>query len=135
MISYKCNKCNTCTICYTCGANKALCKELGIRLSGKPLGRPKKETDETNEQLMKEDFVKRLEIEGVFGVAKTKYGLSKLMTKLPESQKASIGLVFFVMNLSQILSFVRFFETLEMLILEIDFNETPYVYGDESLNF
>ena len=116
---------------YQTRTSKALCKELDIRLSGKPLGRPKKETNETNEQLMKEDFVKRLEIEGVFGVAKTKYGLSKLMTKLPESQKASIGLVFFVMNLCQILSFVRFSETLEMLILEIYFNETSYVYDDE----
>jgi hypothetical protein len=74
----------------------------------------------------------RQEIEGVFGVAKTRYGLDKLMTKLPDSQIASIGLVFFVMNLRQILSFTRFFETLEMLVLTVDFNETEFVFVDES---
>lgn len=111
--------------------NKAFCKKLHIRLSGKPLGRPKVNPDETEEGLLKEDFLKRLEIEGVIGVAKTKYGLDKLMTRLPESQKASIGLVFFVMNLKQLLSFTRFFETLEMLVFAIDLNQTAIVYEDE----
>jgi hypothetical protein len=41
------------------------------------------------------------------------------MTKLPESQKASIGLVFFVMNLLQVLSFTPFFEAIEMLVFEV----------------
>jgi transposase, IS5 family len=57
---------------------------------------------------MKEDVKKRQKIEGVFGVAKTRYGLEKLMTILPESQKARIGLVFLVMNLAQVL-FLHFF--------------------------
>ena len=65
-------------------------------MSGKPLERPKLEDKEINQALMKEDFKKRLEIEGVFGVVKTRLGLARLMTKLPESQKASIGFVFFV---------------------------------------
>jgi len=113
--------------------NKSFCKDHGIRLSGKPLGRPKADPDETEAALQKEDFVKRLEIEGVFGVAKTRYGLDKLMTRLPESQKASIGLVFFCMNLRQLFSFTRFYETLEILVFSLDENQTAYVFEEERL--
>jgi hypothetical protein len=115
--------------------NKAFCKELHIRLSGKPLGRPKDNPDETVEALRKEDFLKRLEIESVFGVAKTRYGLDKLMTRLPQSQKVSIGLVFFCMNLRQLLSFTRFFEALEMLVFAIDLNQTAFVFEEERSSF
>jgi hypothetical protein len=111
--------------------NKAYCKDHGIRLSGKPLGRPKADPDETEETLRKEDFLKRLEIEGVIGVAKTRYGLDKLMTRLPESQKASIGLVFFCMNLRQLFSFTRFYEALEMLVFSLDRNQMLFVYAEE----
>jgi len=115
--------------------NKAFCRELHIRLSGKPLGRPKANPDRSEEQLQKEDFIKRLEIEGVIGVAKTRYGLDKLMTRLPQSQKVSIGLVFFCMNLRQLLSFTRFFEALEMLVFAIDLNQTAFVFEEERSSF
>lgn len=115
--------------------NKTFCKGLGIRLSGKPLGRPKNEPDETDEALRKEDFLKRLEIEGVIGVAKTRYGLGKLMTRLPESQKVSIGLVFFVMNLKQVLSFTPFSDGLEMLVFSLDQNQTEHVFEEERPRF
>jgi len=80
---------------------------------------------------METGFKKRQEIEGVFGVAKTKYGLAKLMTKLPESQKASVGLVFFVMNLHQLLSFTPFSSELETHFLPIDYNEIEHVFEEE----
>jgi transposase, IS5 family len=116
---------------YQTRENKVYCSSLGIRLSGKPLGRPRLEDKEINQALIEEDFKKRLEIEGVFGVAKTRFGLAKLMTKLPESQKASIGLVFFVMNLLQVLSFTPFFEAIEMLVFEVEINHEVFVYQDE----
>lgn len=56
------------------------------------------------------------------------------MTKLPESQKASIGLVFLVMNLVQVLSFAHFFEAIEMLVFEIEINYEAYVFEDERPN-
>lgn len=111
--------------------NKKYCHELKIRLSGKPLGRPRKDGQGIQEVLRKEDFVKRIEIEGVFGVAKTKYGLAKLMTKLPQTQIASIGLVFFVMNLRQIHSFTSFYESYETYIFPIYGNETCHIFEDE----
>jgi transposase, IS5 family len=114
--------------------NKVFCSKLGIRLSGKQLGRPKKDEQKRISAEIKEDFKKRKRIEGVFGVAKTRYGLEKLMTKLPESQKASIGLVFLVMNLAQVLSFVHFFEGIEMLVFEIEINYEAYVFDDEHPN-
>jgi len=116
---------------YQTRENKAFCKKLGIRLSGKPLGRPKNEPDEASEVLRKEDFVKRLEIEGVIGVVKTRYGLVNLMTRLPESQKASIGLVFFAMNLQRILSLTIFSEPLEMLVLSLENNQIDHVFESE----
>ena len=116
---------------YQTRENKNYCQSLGIRLSGKPLGRPKNEPNPENEALRKEDFIKRLEIEGVIGVVKTKYGLDKLMTRLPESQKASIGLVFFTMNLNRVLSHTLFLEPLEMLILSLEHNQVDYVFESE----
>jgi len=115
---------------YQTRANKVLCKSLGIRLSGKPLGRPKKETTDEDKQFIEKDFKERLEIEGVFGVAKTKYGLAKLMTKLLESQQASIGLVFFVMNLNQIKAAMPFYANFEMLVLQLKYNEEEFIYED-----
>jgi len=56
------------------------------------------------------------------------------MTKLPESQKASIGLVFLVMNLAQVLSFVHFSKTIEMLVFEIEINYMTYIFEDEHPN-
>lgn len=119
---------------YQTRANKMYCKNLGIRLSGKPLGRPNQAEQEENERIMREDFAKRQEIEGVFGVAKTRYGLAKLMTKLPESQIASIGLVFFVMNLNQLFWFTPFLEARETLILSIDINHKCLIYDEEQSN-
>jgi hypothetical protein len=112
---------------YQTKRNKEYCKSRGIRLSGKQLGSKKEVSKEEKEVILK-DFKKRQEIEGVFGVAKVKYGLSKLLTRLPDSQKASIGMVFFVMNLMQLLRYVSFCSKIEVVIFSIIVNETCYVY-------
>ncbi|NCC62492.1 MAG: IS5 family transposase [Verrucomicrobiae bacterium] len=113
--------------------NKTYCKSLGIRLSGPKLGRKPKDEEilKADREVQLQDLRKRQEIEGVFGVAKTKYGLEKLMTKLPESQIASIGLIFFVMNLVRILDKVSFYAEIEVLVLSITDNEMCYVFEDE----
>lgn len=116
---------------YQTRENKKFCAGLGIRLSGKPLGRPKNDPDPTSEELRKEDFLKRLEVEGVIGVLKTKYGLDTIMTKLPESQKASIGLVFLATNLQQVLSFTPLSTSLEMLVLPLEHNQINHVFESE----
>lgn len=51
---------------YQNGANRAWCKERGIRLSGKPLGRPKGLSREEKKQ-HRQDEKDRIPIEGKFG--------------------------------------------------------------------
>jgi transposase, IS5 family len=114
--------------------NRVFRSRHGIRLGGKPLGRPKKDEPERIPAEIKEDFKKRKRIEGVFRVAKTRYCLEKLMTKLASSQKPSIGLVFLVMNLAPVLINVHFSKTIEMLGFEIEINCETYIFEDERPN-
>lgn len=83
--------------------NIRFCKEKGIRLSGPALGRPK--TDETllREQKRQEykDSCERNEVEGKFGTGKRKYGLARIMSKLPDTSECEIALQFLVMNLDR----------------------------------
>lgn len=90
---------------YQTRENKRWCNEKGIRLSGAKLGRPFKNPDE-NTAILKQryqDDVDRIEIEGKFGVAKRRYGMNRLMTKLRETSEMSIAMTFLVMNLMKVL--------------------------------
>lgn len=69
------------------------CKKNGIRLSGPPLGRPKKITSENAELLKqqkqqhRQDEIDRIAIEGKFGQAKRRFSLSRVMAKLAATSK------------------------------------------------
>jgi hypothetical protein len=76
-----------------------------------------------------------LKVEGVIDVLKTKYGLDTIVTKLPESQKASIGLVFFAMNLRRVLSFTPVSASLEILVLSLEHNQIDHVFESERERF
>jgi len=93
---------------YGSRANRNYLKEKGIHYAGKPLGRPKKETEETEEnktQLKREkrqrheDYTQRIPIEGKFGQGKNAYGLNKIKAKTARTSYAWINSCFFVMNL------------------------------------
>lgn len=56
---------------YQTRANRAWCGQRGIRLSGKPLGRPRERTKE-EKRLQRQDETDRIPIEGKFGNAKRK---------------------------------------------------------------
>ena len=87
--------------------NRAYCKEKGIRLAGKPLGRPRKETAENREELQKEklqrrqDEIDRIPVEGKFGNAKRKGTLQRIMAKLSHTSESVIHIGFTVLNLDQ----------------------------------
>ena len=68
--------------------NISYCKERGIRLSGRALGRPLNdpETDKTEYK----DNVDRIEVERKFSLAKRKFGLGVIRTKLEDTTKSSI---------------------------------------------
>lgn len=95
---------------YRSRCNRRYCKERGIRLSGPPLGRPKKVTPENAERLkletrqQREDEIERIAIEGKFGQGKRRFSLSRIMAKLAGTSETVIMLSFMVMNLEKILS-------------------------------
>lgn len=90
---------------YGTRANRDYLKQRGIHFAGKPLGRPKKETDENREQLKqakaqrKQDYLQRIPIEGKFGQGKHGYGLNRIKAKRANTSFAWISSIFLVMNL------------------------------------
>ena len=95
-------------------SNRILCKDLGIRLTGKPLGRPPKQTEENKEILkakkkqMQQDERDRIPVEGKFGNAKRKGSLSRIMAKLNQTAETVIHLGIIVLNLDKYLREVLF---------------------------
>lgn len=87
---------------YQTRANRNWCKERGIRLSGRPLGRPRQMSDEEKKQQRK-DETDRIPIEGKFGNLKRKGTLQRIMAKLSDTAVTVIGVGILVMNLDQLL--------------------------------
>lgn len=88
---------------YRTRANRAWCKNRGIRLSGPPLGRPPQTVSKEVKKQAQEDECIRNQIEGKFGQAKRRFSLSRVMAKLSNTSKTSIALTFLVMNLVKLL--------------------------------
>jgi len=88
--------------------NRKFCKENNIRMTGKPLGRPKKETEKNRNQLREErkqryqDDIDRIAVEGRFGVGKRKYGLGLIKSKLKETSETDINVSILVLNLDKL---------------------------------
>lgn len=83
--------------------NIRYCKKHRIRLSGPRLGRPPKDQskhDELRKQAW-QDEVDRIPIEGKFGQAKRRFGLSRIMCKLAQTSETAIAITFLVMNLEK----------------------------------
>jgi transposase, IS5 family len=90
--------------------NRRYCNKYGIRLSGPPLGRPKKPTAENIEELkhkreqIYQDEIDRIAIEGKFGQAKRRFTMNCIMARLANTAETVIMVGFMVMNLEKILS-------------------------------
>lgn len=99
---------------YRTRANRQYCSEKGIRLSGKPLGRPRKETGENQEELKaqrkqrRQDEKDRIPVEGKFGNLKRKGTLERIMAKLAHTSESVIHVGLIVLNLDQWLRAVLF---------------------------
>jgi hypothetical protein len=85
--------------------NLAWLKLRGIRISGPKLGRKPKVVSAEVKQVERADNGERNAIEGSYGVAKRKYGLDLIRTKLENTTKSAIILQFLVMNLDRRLRF------------------------------
>lgn len=93
---------------YQTRANRAWCKERGIRLSGKPLGRPRELTREEKKR-QRQDEKDRIPIEGKFGNAKRKGTLQRVMAKLAITSRTVVTIGLIALNLDQWLRFLRAF--------------------------
>ena len=109
--------------------NRRYCKKYGIRLSGQPLGRPKKVTSENAEQLKQEtqqhrqDEIDRVAVEGKFGQGKRRFSLARIMAKLAGTSETVIMVAFMVMNLEKILSDYLIFLLYAWQCLQISLQE------------
>jgi len=81
--------------------NIKFCKMHGIRLIGKPLGRPRKDCVLDKRQL-RQDEIDRIEVERKFSLAKGSFGLGLIRTKLNPTSKAAIALAILAMNIAYI---------------------------------
>lgn len=93
--------------------NRKYCKKHGIRISGPCLGRPPKDLKLRKEQkeIQRQDEAVRNAVEGRFGVAKRKYKLDRIFTKIKASSETLIALIFMVMNLDKATAFRTLFYT------------------------
>ncbi len=83
--------------------NISFCNKLGIRISGKKLGRPKKDADSKAEKKSAyQDNTDRIEVERKFSLAKRKFGLGLLLTKREDTTRASIVLSIIAMNIDRL---------------------------------
>ncbi|MBD1884109.1 IS5 family transposase [Microcoleus vaginatus] len=85
---------------YRTRANRAWCKERGIRLSGPPLGRPPANVSKSKKKQALEDERIRNAIEGKFGQGKRIFALNRVMAKLDNTSGTVIAISFLVMNLA-----------------------------------
>jgi hypothetical protein len=80
--------------------NRQWLKDLGIRYSGKPLGRPSAQS-QTQYRKRKQKIEQgiRNQVEGKFGQAKNGYNLNKVRARKSKTSESWIAAIFFVMNL------------------------------------
>lgn len=105
-------------------ANRKALEELGIRLSGKSLGRKTEKKKQEESKQVKEDQKQRVRIEGKFGQGKNGYELNKIRMRKSQTSEAMISMIFFVMNIVRYAKDVLFCPFLQIeKIIEILLSE------------
>ena len=94
---------------YRTRSNRAYCRNLGIRITAPPLGRPVPDDLAAIRKQMLEDAKVRNQIEGKFGQAKRRFSLNRVMTKLASTSETAIAITFLVINLEALLKQLAFF--------------------------
>ncbi len=81
--------------------NLAFCKKWNIQLSGKPLGRPKRDPDKAQRRREYIDGIDRIEVERKFSHAKGSFGLGLIRTRLKETSESAIALSILALNIAR----------------------------------
>ena len=132
---------------YRTRANRAWCKERGIRINGPPLGRPRKNISQYIKKQALEDEKIRNAIEGKFGQGKRRFRLNLVMAKLSQTSETVIAISFLVMNLVNLLRQVKslflsqflpriscFLKRIIFLYQEINYSQPKINYSQPKLN-
>lgn len=100
--------------------NRAYCRNLGIRITAPPLGRPVANDLAAVRKQSLEDAKICNQIEGKFGQAKRRFGLDCVVTKLAHTSETAITITFLVMNLESLLKqLVSFYFSLVMFCCQL----------------
>ena len=105
---------------YLTRKNRLFLKEKGIKIYGKPLGRPPASPKETAQQRYRKrkKAAERNHIEAKFGQGKRGYGLNNIKARLPETSESWINAIFFVMNLTKLLQIAEKYPGFFVPVLE-----------------
>lgn len=105
--------------------NKLWCTANGIRLSGPRLGRKSVTEKASESKQIYQDSCERVAIEGEFGVVKRRYGLDRIMCRLPDTSMTSIAMGFFAANIERKLRLL--FAPLNEWSLDYDFDLGEFI--------
>ncbi len=89
--------------------NKKKLEEMGIRLSGKQLGRKSEVQKKEEKKRMIKDQKKRVLVEGKFGQGKNAYGLNQIRMRTRRTSECMVMSIYFVMNLVRLAKEVLFY--------------------------
>ena len=118
---------------YATRENRKYLKERGIRITAAPLGRKKKEENETSYQKRKrkKEATERNRIEGKIGQAKRGYNLNNIRARRKDTSESWIGAIIFIVNLlsivrkvSILLNFTKYSSKIRFRILIKRFRST-----------
>jgi len=98
---------------YLTRENRKYLKELSIRITGKPLGRPMANESYYQKAKRKKEHNQRNHVEGKIGQGKNAYGLKQIRARTKETSESWIANIIFVMN---IVKLEQLFLTLLILI-------------------
>ena len=102
--------------------NRAYCKCKKIRISGKALGRPKKNPTPEEKKIAHQDNTDRIEVERGFSLAKRCFGLGLITTKLDITTRSSIALSILAMNISNMARAVLLAILYPIFLLRLQYN-------------
>ena len=124
---------------YRTRSNRAYCRNLGIRITAPPLGRPVPDDLAAIRKQTLEDAKVRNQIEGKFGQAKRRFSLNRVMTKLANTSETAIAITFLVMNLEALLKQLAFlffsWFMLDRQCLFLTFDKMGFIFSAISWQF
>ena len=114
---------------YCTRENRNYLKALGIGISGKNLGRPKKEAVQIHISPGE-----RNPVEGKFGQAKVGYGMDNIYAKLKTTSESWVGSIMLVLNLVKLTRLIPLWikiilESLEICLIELCYKKKKYGFS------